>query len=127
MSKSKYLFYSSLGILVMPLLQVAYAAQPTSEDVLSEPASLVPVEEAKLDELRGKNTKNGDLAVVQLSRSDLSQSSSDNMINGDSMTGDNVLTQDALSGNRGSATIIQNTGNQVNIQNSTIYNITLVQ
>ena len=41
------------------------------------------------------------------------------------MTGQNVVTDGSLSGNAGLATVVQNTGNNVLIQNATIVNIRL--
>jgi len=40
-------------------------------------------------------------------------------------TGDNIVTQDAFSGAKGFSTVIQNSGNNVIIQNATILNLRL--
>jgi len=52
---------------------------------------------------------------------------SDNVLSGNILTGDNRISDQAFQNMSGVATVIQNTGNQVVIQDSTQINILLNQ
>lgn len=60
--------------------------------------------------------------VFQLGEAQLSAQLNDNRAT-DNLTGTNIVTQQALSGASGIPTVIQNSGNNVIIQNATILNV----
>ena len=86
-----------------------------------------PIADESMAELRGKNDQQlTQIDTRQFSNSEQNGTSTDNEINGDPVNGGNIIESGALEDNRGHITLIQNSGNQVVIQDSTIYNITLV-
>ncbi len=66
------------------------------------------------------------LNVMQLSGANLSASLIGNSAN-DTVTGNNWIADGAFAGSNGFATIIQNTGNNVIIQDSLIVNVSVAQ
>lgn len=78
-----------------------------------------------LDELAGARGGNA-LNLAQLSEISEQATLSNNSVTS-SMTGGNLLSGGAFAGSTGFATVIQNTGNNVLIQDALILNISLVQ
>lgn len=78
-----------------------------------------PVESADLEVARG-----GEAVVVKLNSNQLEAYSNNNQVI-DTITGANVIGGSAFSGLNGLSSVVQNTGNNVIIQDSTIVNIEL--
>ena len=74
-----------------------------------------PVAEQTLNTYRGGH-------VFQLSEANLSAQMSDNQASSN-ITGSNIVSSQAFSGSTGIPTVIQNSGNNVIIQNATILNL----
>jgi hypothetical protein len=89
-----------------------------SDMFLSSTADLSPVSDQILDENRG-----GSITPPTLNVSDLNADSHGNKVIGGT-TGANVIGENSLSSNQGLVNVIQNSGNNVIIQSSTIVNLT---
>lgn len=76
------------------------------------------------DELAAE--RGGDYQLTQLAQSNETANQSDNAATGN-ITGGNWISNGAFSGTDGFSTAIQNTGNNVIIQNSLILNVTYAQ
>lgn len=79
---------------------------------------------ASEDELAGSKAKQGSNTLLQVNDNTQNSLLERNQLQSE-MTGDNVIHPQALQGIEGIATIIQNTGNQVIIQGSTLLNLSL--
>lgn len=97
-----------LALAVMPLLSVAAAPQ---DSALGEPVSNQTLSHSR-----------GGYAIESINLQDLNANLSDNLAYGN-VSGNNYLTEQAFSGASGVPTVIQNSGNNVIIQNATILNI----
>jgi hypothetical protein len=90
-----------------------------AEDVIDERISAVAISDNDLDGVRGRET-----VPPILNDMDLTADLHDNSLIS-SATGSNTISDGAFTGATGFVTVIQNTGNQVIIQDSTIINLTL--
>jgi hypothetical protein len=100
---------------------VTAAAQEES-DSLAAFATATPVSTETLDELSGKAQLQVD--KIQINDQDLNGVLSDNVAIGN-QTGQNIIAEGAYTDSAGFMTTIQNTGNNVLIQNATIINVTV--
>ncbi|WP_238942167.1 hypothetical protein [Marinobacter sediminum] len=75
------------------------------------------------DQLEGSSGRQGVPLQWQLNETEQNAMVTGNVLSGHSVTGDNMITDQAFSNMSGIATVIQNTGNQVVIQDSTQVNI----
>lgn len=91
-----------------------------AEDVQAFEALAVSL--AELSEIRGQ----GGLDLLQMSGMELDAVLSQNSI-GAAVTGSNIVSNGAFADTHGFATVIQNSGNHVVIQNATILNLILEQ
>lgn len=103
------------GLLLSPHL---YAAGLADDDTLA----LHDVSELELDVMRGRD----DLYAVQIGQISESASLNQTSANGN-LTGSNTISDAALSGLNGFATVIQNTGNNVIIQDAMVINVQIQQ
>lgn len=76
-----------------------------------------------LDAQSGRQAVSIDTLEMMFSNVDMNGSQHDNSITGSTMSGANTVTGDAFSNMNGFATVIQNSGNQVLIQNDLIVNV----
>lgn len=83
-------------------------------------AGAVPMSADQLDAASGRQ---GIPVQWQLNETQQNAMVSDNVLSGQVITGDNRITDQAFENMNGIATVIQNTGNQVVIQDSTQINI----
>lgn len=106
---------AAIGLL--GLSSAAGAVQPTRHNALSPIGQSLgaPVPANALAGYRGGH-------VFQISDAQLSAQLHDNQAL-DNLTGANIVTQQAFSGSSGIPTVIQNSGNNVIIQNATILNV----
>lgn len=79
------------------------------------------------EELAGESGRQGVSMQWQMNNSEQNGSVANNVLTGNVMTGDNHLSDRAFEQMSGIATVIQNTGNQVVIQDSTQINILINQ
>ncbi len=77
------------------------------------------------NELEDKRAKQGVDVLQQMNQNDQNAWLEQNQLQSN-ITGDNFIFEDALNNIEGIATVIQNTGNQVIIQDSTLLNITVI-
>ncbi|MFL1456431.1 hypothetical protein ACJO5Y_18470 [Marinobacter sp. GN3S48] len=75
------------------------------------------------DQLSDASGRQGIPLQWQINDNQQNASVSDNMLSGNVVTGDNTISDHAFDNMSGIATVIQNTGNQVVIQDSTQINI----
>ncbi len=75
------------------------------------------------DQLENASGRQGLPLQLQLNDTEQNAAVTGNVISGPSMTGDNIISDHAFGNMSGIATVIQNTGNQVVIQDSTQVNI----
>lgn len=80
-----------------------------------------PVSDLRLDESRGTSGFNAEVLGVSI----LEASSSNNSLSGNITTGHNFISDNAFGNSQGVVSLIQNSGNNVIIQSSTIVNLTL--
>jgi hypothetical protein len=113
---------------------ILFFTAQTSSPVLAEGTEVIPVlpdtsadtESTPL----GMAVSNGDLAdyrggtALQISAMNLDSKLINNQATAN-ITGSNFVTQDAFSGSSGFSTVVQNSGNNVIIQNATILNLSL--
>ena len=112
-----------LGLLVAGS---AVGAAPAGEDGETlELSGVATVSDADMESARGREGINI-VSITQSSDASQDASLTDNTLSGVT-TGDNVVDAGAFRGASGSSTVIQNSGNQVIIQDNTIYNVTLVR
>lgn len=105
----------TLGVLGL-LLAIGFAGTVPAEPLLE----LAPMTAAELDQASGRQ---GLPLQWQLNESEQNAIVSNNVLSGPLTTGDNRITDHAFDNMSGIATVIQNTGNQVVIQDSTQINI----
>lgn len=119
--------YTYIGrcVIAASVLAIGYGIACAAEiDELSEDTLDVPgaASEADLEASRGKQ------GIDILSVSQETNASQQAQVNNNSLsgvtTGDNLVESGAFRGATGNTTLIQNSGNQVVIQENTIYNIT---
>ena len=98
-------------------------ADSLDEELLLDNAA---VSLSELEESRGRQDIQLDIDEIQASfqqnQGEQTAQLKDNLLNSD-MTGNNYIGAQALNGVNGIATVIQNTGNQVIIQDTTMVNI----
>lgn len=107
--------------LAAPAMRVhRQVADPSAPTLRSEPRDAigVPVGSAKLETLRGGESRVDNEVVID-------GTVSDNVAE-DLVTGSNAITGDAFSNTSGISTVIQNTGNNVLIQNGMVVNVQFV-
>lgn len=104
----------ALGLLTTASLPAQDLASEERLDLAAAPA----VTEGELADVRGRD----DLYLAQLNDLDATGTVSGNTAVG-GMTGDNIISDHALTGLNGVTTVIQNTGNNVLIQESMILNV----
>ncbi|MBW0147627.1 hypothetical protein [Marinobacter arenosus] len=75
------------------------------------------------DQLDGASGRQGIPLQWQLNDAEQNATVTGNVLSGSSVTGDNTISDQAFGNMSGIATVIQNTGNQVVIQDSTQVNI----
>ena len=112
-----WLMFALLSL--MPLMVLADTEAPSGIDF-----ELMAVADDELDGQRGlANVEIEDLQMVfQSNTSEQNASMKNNQLVSE-MTGDNNISGSAFSGMSGIATVIQNTGNQVIIQDTTLLNV----
>ncbi|MEE3119119.1 MAG: hypothetical protein VX339_13510 [Pseudomonadota bacterium] len=98
------------------LVLLGLATVVSADDFLD----LAPLSADQLDSASGRQ---GVPLQLQLNDSEQNAAVIGNVISGPSMTGDNIISDQAFGNMSGIATVIQNTGNQVVIQDSTQVNI----
>ncbi len=108
----------SVFLCLLLLLPCAYA------DSLNE--LKLDAEAVNADELEGEHGKSGLNLQFQVNDSQQNAVLTDNVLT-NSVTGDNSISDNALSGASGITTVIQNTGNQVVLQANTMVNILINQ
>ena len=81
------------------------------------------LEPLSADQLDSASGRQGVPLQLQLNDTEQNAAVIGNVISGPSMTGDNIISDQAFGNMSGIATVIQNTGNQVVIQDSTQVNI----
>lgn len=79
------------------------------------------------EQLASASGRQGVTMQWQVNDTEQNASVADNVLSGNVVTGDNHLTDNAFGQMNGIATVIQNTGNQVVIQDSTQINILINQ
>jgi len=104
-----------LGALALP---ATAAAQSPG---FAESAYAAPLAEEELGDARG-----GEYHLTQVSQASETASQNGNSVNG-TWNGGNWISDSAFSNTSGFATVIQNSGNNVIIQNSLILNVTYAQ
>lgn len=110
------LFVMALGVSTGSLAQDLDIAEDSL--VLEQSSSL------SIEELAGSRGRQGVDTLQQMNENDQRAWLENNRLNADS-TGNNVIETGALQGIEGISTVIQNTGNQVVIQESTLLNLTI--
>ena len=110
--------YFSIVVSVLGLgMSIAHAGSPETTEIT---AWGHPVPSAQLDTQRG-GTDTGPLTI---NANILNAKLFDNSAK-DNVTGNNTITGGAFAGASGLATVIQNSGNNVIIQNGTVLNLTV--
>ncbi|ROT94596.1 hypothetical protein EZI54_03805 [Marinobacter halodurans] len=99
--------------IVLPLLSSLAAADD----------ALFTGEALSADQLQEANGRQGIPFQWQVNDTDQNAIVADNVLNGTVITGDNVISDHAFDNMNGVATVIQNTGNHVVIQDSTQINV----
>ena len=108
------------AVLVVGLVVVIEARFAGAEDF----PALAPM---SLDQLEQSSGRQGLPLQWQINDTEQSAIVSDNVLSGSVITGDNRITDNAFQNMSGIATVIQNTGNQVVIQDSTQINVHINQ
>jgi hypothetical protein len=106
---------AAITALLLSLIAPAYAADSATS--VSNPEEFITASEVSNDELA---TNRGAGVNVSIMSANLGNNSATNTV-----SGDNVIGAGALTGFAGFANLIQNSGNNVIIQQSTIVNVTL--
>ncbi|ALP53914.1 hypothetical protein Tel_12645 [Candidatus Tenderia electrophaga] len=110
------------GVSLLVLMCLSGSADLIADETLAEPlshATAVPLTE--LESTRGQGGGGG---FLQLNDMDLDANLNNNFIQS-STSGNNAISHGAFSDSSGFATVIQNSGNHVIIQNATIVNLKL--
>ena len=120
--------WAHLGLAGLFLVGGAASVQaqpPTASGAISEAAFGAPVSAGQLAEQRG-GAENLTMNIDQISN-EISESAalSDNAVGDHITTGANSIAGSAFAGSSGISSVIQNTGNNVIIQDSTLVNITM--
>lgn len=117
-ARNKYCAYGA-GLL-LGLLFAATASANSSGDTIEVFGLLGDVSEQELEGTRGRQ----DIFNAQIS--EISETAHlDHTAVNSNMTGSNMISDSALSGLNGFSTVIQNTGNNVIIQDSLILNVSV--
>lgn len=95
------------------------------DDLLVTDAASAPVTESQLENARAMGIHESSRYTIE-NANDLNGGVSDNRVT-DSRTGENTISRDSIRDIQGFATVIQNSGNNVLIQNSTVVNVTLTE
>lgn len=111
------IYISTVATVLGLCLGMAHAGSPEATELASWGAPLSP---AQLDTQRGGT----DPGPVTINANMLNAKLFDNAAT-DNVTGHNTITGGAFAGSSGLATVIQNSGNNVIIQNGTVLNLTL--
>ncbi len=98
----------------------AFSAQPKENDSLPFSSA----ETVSIDELENARGREG-VDITALNNMNVSATLTDNTAN-NNVTGANFIDDGAFSGAGGMFSVIQNTGNNVIIQDSTIVNVTII-
>lgn len=99
--------------------------QPAPAETVAIPALGEAVGDVELAAERGREGLSTDaIDLLQLSTAEQQANLTDNVIYS-SVTGENAVSHGAFSGASGIATLIQNSGNQVIIQNALVLNLNL--
>ena len=110
----RYVIATTAGLLSFS--SIAWGASTVPDDSSTIESGLgAPVSAQTLNTYRGGH-------VFQLSEANLSAQMSDNQAS-NNVTGSNIVSSQAFSGASGIPTVIQNSGNNVIIQNATILNL----
>lgn len=114
----KYLHYAFATTIILLLGSLsAFAEETGAVDAVSAPAFGEPIPDDGLSAYRGGS-------ALQISEMKLDSKLLDNQAIAN-ITGSNFVTQSAFSGASGFSTVVQNSGNNVIIQNATILNLSL--
>ena len=111
------IYFSTVVTVLGLCLGLAHAGSPEATGLTSWGAPLPPTQ---LDTQRGGT----DPGAVTINANMLNAKLFDNQAT-DNVTGHNTITGGAFAGSSGLATVIQNSGNNVIIQNGTVLNLTL--
>lgn len=84
---------------------------------------LLDVEPLSVDQLSTSSGRQGVPLQLQFNNTDQAATVTDNVLTGNVVTGSNSISDNAFGSMSGIATVIQNSGNQVVIQDSTQINI----
>jgi hypothetical protein len=117
---SKILRIGYPAMVLAGLLPAAVQAGPLSSAPVDLAAAALPADELATE--RGGNSLN----LAQMSELSENATLTGNSVS-DSVTGSNLLSDGAFAGSSGFATVIQNTGNHVIIQDALILNISVSQ
>lgn len=79
------------------------------------------------DGLAAASGRQGEATPIQFNNNEQNAVLENNLLNGTVVTGNNSITDHAFENMSGVATVIQNTGNQVVIQDSTMINVLVNQ
>ena len=126
--KHSILIFATLGVglATAPVLAAPDNASPPAPALSSLPLSSpdspfdTAVSDASLDEYRGGHTETN---INNLTNTNNLDGKLYNNQAFDNVTGSNFVTDGAFSGNSGLSTVVQNSGNNVLIQNATILNL----
>lgn len=113
--------------LIHPFWLLAVVALLNSATVHAEMLALPGALPVSAEELDAASGRQGIPIQWQVNEADQRAELSDNVLNGTITTGDNLISDHAFDHMNGVATVIQNTGNQVVIQDSTQINILINQ
>ena len=108
---------TGLGLTFFAIVAAAPSASAEDRPVGESSATVSGISDDELDAQRGGE-------IVPISEATLTATLEENTITG-SITGTNSVSGSAFSGASGFVTVIQNSGNQVIIQDSTIINLTV--
>ncbi|SFL83845.1 hypothetical protein [Marinobacter zhejiangensis] len=103
----------AVGMMVLLLTAVARGDEAGTLEI-------VPLSTSQLEASSGRQ---GIPLQWQINQAEQNAGLSDNVLSGSVVTGDNMISDQAFQNMSGIATVIQNTGNQVVIQDSTQINI----
>jgi hypothetical protein len=111
---------------LLPLVAVVIGTMAHAEDqrVSEDSLMLDGISSVSLEDLASSRGKQGLDTLQQMNENDQRAWLENNKLDS-GMTGNNVIESGALEGIEGISTVIQNTGNQVVIQESTLLNLTI--
>jgi len=107
------------------LISTGAPGAEAEDDLLVTGAASAPVTESQLENARAMGVHETSRYTIE-NANDLNGGVSDNRVTG-SRTGENTISRDSIRDIQGFATVIQNSGNNVLIQNSTVVNVTLTE